>query len=180
MAFNSLDKLLNIILSQPQWQKQKRFYELKQYWYEIVNHKVAQHTRPLSLQNEVFYIATSNAVWAQELSLQRRNLLRKLNYRLPKPIKNLHFASMKWHSDQLNSSNYDDNREANHPSSINLSSSTIDKADTPQKALQQWFQQIKYRSSDWQPCPRCHILSPIGELKRWHVCAICFRNEQSQ
>ena len=178
MAFNSLEQLLNSILSQPQWQKQKRFYELKKYWYEIINHKIAQHTRPVSLKNEVFYIATSNSVWAQELSLQRHNLLRKLNHRLPKPIKNLHFASVQWHSNQQISTS-EDNIIKNHPSSITLPSSTIDQVDTPQEALQQWFQEIKNRSSDWQPCPRCQTLSPTGELKRWNLCAICFRDEQS-
>lgn len=178
MAFNSIDQLLNKILSQPQWQKQKRFYEVKKYWYQVTNHKVSQHTRPISIHNEILYIATSNAVWAQELSLQKRNLLRKLNNHLDEPLKNLHFASAQWHGNHLDISNFEDNSTSSHPSSINLASATVEKTDTPQEALEQWFQQIKNRSTDWQPCPRCQTLSPLGELKRWNLCIICFRDQQ--
>ena len=176
MAFDSLDKLFNVILSQPQWQEQKRYCELKKCWYKIINHKVAQHTRPVSIKNEVLYIATSNAVWAQELSLQRPNLIRKMNRRLEIPVENLHFASMKWHNNYLISANIEDFSQENHPSLVNPSADIAHPCNTPQEALEQWLQQIKNRASDWQTCPRCATFCPEGELKRWGVCRICFRN----
>ena len=180
MAFDSLDKLLQIILAQPQCQRQKRFYELKQCWYEIVNHKVAQHTRPVSLKNEILYVATANAVWAQELSLQRRNLRRKINRRLDMPINDLHFASMKWHGN-LSPIDEEDGAETIHPSAIAFSDNIMSdkaKSETPQQALEQWFEQIKNRSKNWHTCPQCQNLCPEGELKRWQMCAICFRDSR--
>ncbi len=177
MTFDSIDKLLKIILSQPQWQEQKRFHELKKYWYEIVNHKVAQHTRPVSIKKEVLYIATSNAVWAQELSLQRRNLVKKINNRVEIPLENLHFASMKWYSNYIESCDLEDNKNEIHPSLTNPLPKRPDQVNTPQEALKSWFEQIKTRSTDWQACPRCQRLCPQGELKRWDICAICFRDD---
>ena len=176
MAFDSLDKLFKVILSQPQWQKQKRYYELKKCWYEIINHKVAQHTRPVSIKNEVLYIATSNAVWAQELSLQRRNLMRKINLRLEIPLEDLHFASMNWHNNHPIDSDMEDLETENHPSSITPSPKITNPCDTAPEALEKWFEQIKNRGNDWQTCPRCATFCPEGELKRWGICRICFSN----
>lgn len=98
MTLNSIDKLLNSILSQPQWEKQRRYYELKKIWYEIVNQKIAQHTSPIYLKEEVLFIATQSAVWAQELSLQRRTLIIKINRRIQNPIKDIYFVFGKWYS----------------------------------------------------------------------------------
>ncbi len=180
MSFNSLDKLLQVILSQPQWEKQRRYYELKKCWYEIANHKVTQHTRPVSVKNDTLYVATSNAVWAQELSLQRRGLIVKINRRTEKPIKDLHFASMSWYNNHLVTINMeDDTRQEKHPSLIadsGVNSSSLEKSETPTEALEKWFEQIKNRTSTWHSCPNCHTSCPEGELKRWGVCAICFRD----
>ncbi|WP_017295061.1 DUF721 domain-containing protein [Geminocystis herdmanii] len=179
MTFYSIDKLLNVILAQPQWEKQRKYHELTKCWYQVVNHKIAQHTRPISLNNEVLYIATASSSWAQDLNLQRRSLILKINRRIDFTVKDLHFATVKWY--QNNSLNLDrsDNSDS-HPSTI-ISDSTLNllPPENPQEALQTWFNIIKKREQKFVTCPVCNINCPEGELKRWGYCAICFQKETS-
>lgn len=179
MTFNSIDKLLNQILSQPQWERQRRYHQLTKFWYQVINQKIAQHTRPVSLRDDILYIATSSSSWCQDLNLQRRSLIVKINRRIETPIKDLHFASVKWYQNQvITTDNQDDSKE--HPSMIIPESSfNFFPSDTPQEALEKWLQVIKNRATTWKICPRCHTNCPEGELKRWNICAICFQEENS-
>ena len=181
MSFDSIDKLFVQLLAQPQWDKQKRYLELKKYWYEIVNHKVAQHTRPVSIKHEVLYITTSNAMWSQELSLQKPNLLRKINRRVSKPIKDLHFASASWHNNlQSINAGVTAPTPENHPSFTTEQPDEkieIAESETPQEAMEKWLQQIKNRSQTWTTCPNCGASCPEGEITRWGKCMVCFQQE---
>lgn len=179
MALYSIDKLLNQILSQPQWEKQRRYHELTKFWYQVVNHKIAQHTRPVSLKDDVLFIATSSSSWSQDLNLQRRSLIIKINRRVESPIKDLHFASVKWYQNQSISLDEEDNNKE-HPSTIFPEFSfNLLPADNPQEALKKWLEIIKKRAITWEICPRCQTNCPEGELKRWGICAVCFQQENS-
>lgn len=179
MALYSIDKLLNQILSQPQWEKQRRYHELTKFWYQVINHRVAQHTRPVSLRDEILFIATSSSSWSQDLNLQRRSLIIKINRRIESPIKDLHFAPVKWYQNQpISVDEEDDNKK--HPSTIFPEFSfNLLPADNPQEALEKWLEIIKKRATTWEICPRCQTNCPEGELKRWGICAVCFQQENS-
>lgn len=143
----------------------------------MVNHKIAQHTRPISLKNEVLYIATASAAWAQDLNLQRRSLILKINRRIDFTLKDLHFATVKWYQNNSIEFNQEDNNNP-HPSTI-ISQSNLNllSPDNPQQALQTWFNIIKERQQKFTSCPICNINCPEGELKRWGYCAICFQKK---
>lgn len=181
MTLNSIDKLLNSILSQPQWDKQRRYYQLKKIWYEVVNQKIAQHTSPIYLKEETLFIATESASWAQDLTLQRRTLIIKINRHLETPINDLRFVFGKWYSQhQPPIPEADENTI--HPCFIESkeSSSVSSPPQTPQEALQKWLEIVKQRKKENQTCPSCQSFCPEGELKRWGVCAYCFREKVSR
>ena len=179
MTLYSIDKLLNQILSQPQWDKQRRYHELTKFWYQVVNHRVAQHSRPVSLRDEVLFIATSSSAWAQDLNLQRRSFIVKINRRVESPIKDLHFSPVKWYQNRpISVDREDDTKE--HPSTIIPKSSfNLLPVDNPQEALEKWLEIIKKRATTWEICPSCRTNCPKGELKRWGICAVCFQQENS-
>ncbi|MGI0482761.1 DUF721 domain-containing protein [Geminocystis sp. CENA526] len=179
MTFYSIDKLLNTILAQPTWEKQRKYHQLTKCWYQVVNHKVAQHTRPISLSNDILYIATASSAWAQDLNLQRRSLMIKINRRMDFTIEDLRFASVKWYQNNTISVDRED-KSKEHPSTI-ISDSSLNllPVDNPQEALQIWFNTIKKREQKFFTCPRCNTKCPEGELKRWGYCAICFQKSSS-
>lgn len=178
MTLNSIDKLLNSILSQPQWDKQKRYYELKKIWYEVVNQKIAQHTSPLYLKEETFFVATATASWAQELTLQRLTLMSKINRRLETPINDIRFLFGKWYS-QYQPPILEADKNTIHPCLIQSqeSYSVSPPSQTPQEALQKWLEVVKQRKRENETCPSCQSFCSEGELKRWGVCAYCFRDK---
>lgn len=186
MTLNSINKLLNSILSQPQWEKQRRYYQLKKIWYEVVNQKIAQHTSPIYLKEETLFIATESASWAQDLTLQRRTLIIKINRRIEKPINDIRFVFGKWYSQhQPPIPEADEN--SSHPSLIKVEKSDAiapeiitqspSPAKTPQEALEKWLEIVKQRRKENQICPSCQSFCPEGELKRWGICAYCFREK---
>ena len=183
MALNSIDQLLQVILAQPQWEKQQRFHELVKCWYQIINVKVAQNTRPYCLRDDNLSISTSSSVWAQELSLQRYQLLNKINRRASQPIKELSFSSAKWypHSKAIEAE-VDINTK--HPSLIEIDHNSIPSKtqrspliSNPQEAMNQWWAKVKQRSHSLPLCPQCQASTPEGELARWGICACCFAQQ---
>ncbi|NCQ03212.1 MAG: DUF721 domain-containing protein [Cyanobacteria bacterium] len=180
MTLYCLDNLLKQILSQPQWDKQGRYHELAKCWHQINNPRVIQHTRPIYFRDEVLNIATSSSAWAQDLNLQRRSLLTKINRRVESPINDLRFASAQWYQNHLIFMEEEDDNKI-HPSTIiSESSVNVSTVDNSQEVLQSWLETIKKRALTWKTCPRCETSCPEGELKRWGCCAICFREKNSQ
>lgn len=188
MPLSSLDQLLQRILAQPQWEKQRRFHELANCWYQIIPPRIAQNTRPYCLKEDTLFISTSSFSWSQNLSLQRYSLLQKINHRVSQPIKALSFSSARWYpyteSNHL-TKQVDDNKI--HPSIItnqdNLteimekrspSNLPSNPSTNPQSALQEWFNHIQQKNQSYPSCPNCQALTPQGEIDRWGVCACCF------
>lgn len=187
MSLNSLDQLLNAILAQPQWEKQRRFNELVKCWNQIINAKVAQNTRPYCLRDDTLFISTSGSVWAQNLSLQRYNLLKKINRRASQPIKELRFSPAKWYPYTAPTEIEADVSNI-HPSLIKIDDSLTktelerspsDKISNPQEAMKRWFTHIQQQSQSFPLCPNCQASTPPGELKRWGVCSCCFAQQSS-
>jgi len=184
MTFQSIDNLLDSILAQPQWETQRRYHRLVRVWYQVVSSRVAQHSRPIALRDEVLWVTTSSSAFSQNLSLQRYTLIKKINRRLNESIKDIRFTTNKWYQKPL----IEPEEETNltHPSMLEKQSGLGDLDNyenysiTPQQALQQWFDKLKVRSQHLPRCPRCQTPTPEGELERWGICGCCFAQNKNQ
>lgn len=177
MTLYSLDSLLKKMLSQPQWDKHIQYYQLRTSWYEVVNEKIAQYTQPVFLQDEVFFVAVKNAVWAQDLTLQRLNFLRKINSRSETPIKDIRFITAKWLENYLKNLPQEEEKSLKGEGEFNpLENYQMQPCDEPKQALNQWLEMIKTRNSLAKTCPKCERFCPEKELQRWGFCALCFRD----
>ncbi|HIK37915.1 MAG: DUF721 domain-containing protein [Geminocystis sp.] len=174
MGLQDINHLLKKILSQPQWQKQKRNYEVKKAWQETVNHRIAQHTKVLTVRNDVLLVATTSAPWAQQLTLQRQSLLTNINRFLETPIKDIRFTILLWHNFTGTDTTVESEETQNHPSLVNP---TEKPTPDPRGPFQQWLETIRKRRAENTICPVCSCYCPPGELQRWGMCAFCFRQQ---
>lgn len=142
MGLQDINHLLKKILSQPQWQKQKRNYEVKKAWQETVNHRIAQHTKVLTVRNDVLLVATTSAPWAQQLTLQRQSLLTNINRFLETPIKDIRFTILLWHNFTGTDTTVESEETQNHPSLVNP---TEKPTPDPRGPFQQWLETIRKR-----------------------------------
>jgi len=63
-------------------------------WKEVVGDKVASHTQPIRIKKGVLFVNASSPVWAQELSLIKKELIRKINKYLKNDlVKDIRFSS---------------------------------------------------------------------------------------
>lgn len=173
MSFDSLDKILNAITEQPDWEPYRQFCHLLRCWRQVVAPPIAENTRPLSISRNILWVATSSSVWAQTLSLQRHQILTKLNAALPEPLKDIRFSPAQWHD-----SRFQAEMEAESPSQIEIpaevfSISESPPGNTPESAFQHWARAVQARTQSWPLCPQCQCPTPSGELDRWNVCSFC-------
>lgn len=175
MALKSVNDILGVLEQQAQWREQP-LQKLLQSWAEVVGSKVAAHTRPLSIQRQVLWVATSSAAWAQNMTFSRQTLMVKLNQKLPEPLLDIRFSTAGWavppelpkqklvvpqdHPSYLGS--LSSSRRQMHPH--------IQNVDT---AFGSWAQKIQVRSHNLPLCPQCQCPTPPGELQRWQVCCVC-------
>lgn len=88
MSFTSFQKLLPRIIRRLNLQKafeaagvcEKARQALTKTWNEEVSKKV----RPLYFKKGILTLGAENSVWAQEIHLQRKKLLEKINHSLPR------------------------------------------------------------------------------------------------
>ena len=55
-------------------------------WDKTVGNKISKKTEPISVKNGTLVIKTTNPVWKQELQIQKREIINKLNNELKKNI----------------------------------------------------------------------------------------------
>ena len=186
MFFSSLEQTLAQITNQPGWEKYQQYRQLLECWQKIVSKEIGQQTRPLYINRQVLFVATSSSVWSQELTLQRYTLLKQLNTRLAFSLKDIRFSSSQWqqNSDRHLSPNKQD-RHSLHPSHIDINTDRIDTnnlplVDEPQAVVKHWLNVLRERSSNLSVCPQCHSPTPEGELKRWSLCCHCAAKKWSE
>lgn len=64
-------------------------------WPSVVDEKVGRNTEPVKIQNRVLYVSTANPVWAQELSLLKREIIKKFNQQAgEEAISDIRFKAM--------------------------------------------------------------------------------------
>jgi predicted nucleic acid-binding Zn ribbon protein len=181
MSFDSLDRILEALEKQPGWEAHRQYRHLLQCWETVVEPKIVKQTRPLYVSRNVLFVATASSVWAQNLSLQRYSLLKKLNALLSEPLVDIRFSSAQWYNVKPAVATERADREK-HPSTIAPVPSLSElpnKNPTPQEAFQRWAKVIEARSQNLPLCPNCQSPTPPGELERWTVCAYCIRKQQS-
>ena len=188
MFSNSLKNILHRLSQQPEWEQYQQYCEVKKCWQKITNQKIAYNTQPKFISRQILWVATSSSVWAQELSLQRYSLLKKLNSQLTFTITDIRFSPGNWTESSLTSQSEAKNHNITKfpkppilPKIKGLKNSP--KIDDPQIALKKWLEKIQNRAESqtqpYLPCPQCSSLTPIPELERWQVCSHCIANKWS-
>ncbi|MCC0176297.1 DUF721 domain-containing protein [Waterburya agarophytonicola K14] len=200
MHFHSVEKILTQLEQQPGWEKFRDYRQLLQCWHNTVNKNTAEHTRPLYINRQILWIATSSASRAQELSFQRYSLLKRLNKQLPFTLKDIRFSSSGWHQtahqdrstqilfeiSQKQKSQKPKKNLMNSSFSENKLENTRDDHSPSEKAkiaAKRWLDTIsqnRRKSSSLLSCPICNSPTPTGEIERWNSCYICIAQKRSR
>ncbi len=193
MDIQPLNGILSGIGSGGEWDQQRQLKRLISQWEAIVGATVAQHSCPLEVRNGILQVATSTAVWAQNLSFERRRILKKLNQRAHFQIlglKEIRFSTAQWHNRPGSSGALTVDKRLNsyqqqmqwqqHPSRLPPPENDLphpEAAESAPQAFDRWSQRRQQQINQVPPCPQCQTPSPEGELQRWGVCAFCMTQE---
>lgn len=199
MYFNSVEQILAQLENQPGWEKFREHRQLLKSWDRVVNCQTAQHTRPLYINRQILYVATSSAARAQELSFQRYTLLKRLNQQLTFALKDIRFSSSQWHQNtshhevspslftisdrqkSVKSSNPSFPLEQENRSNQELSKvSSLSPQERAKNAAQRWLKTIKERPLPNLVCPNCQSITSQAELTRWNLCHHCIAQQWSE
>lgn len=194
MALEGLEGLIKALETQESWQMQQQFRLVLLHWPKSVGFAVARKTRPVSIQRGTLYVATATASWAQTLSYERLNILKKLNRYQRRPLKSIRFSTAQWAqaqnsqaqefqgqntglsaaADRATGESQVPERLAQHPSYVgDVPHLPVKPKQTPQKAFQLWATTLQSMQQHQSTCPVCHCHCPQGELARWASCAHC-------
>ncbi|WP_013323471.1 DUF721 domain-containing protein [Gloeothece verrucosa] len=186
MSFESISEIINFVEQQPGWEMVRLYRHIQRCWSTLVGSRVAAHTRPLFVQRQVLWVATSSSAWAQNLSLMRYSLLKKLNAQLSEPLSDIRFSPASWYN-SLQIDDGEDQAQANlreqHPSFVSREQDLIKPeqspslSDDPQAVFEHWVQKMQQNHQHLPLCPSCHCPTPRGELQRWSVCSYCATKE---
>ncbi len=161
-------------LRKAQWKQQREFGKLQHAWAEVVGPAVAAQAQPTQINaQQVLFVATSSAVWAQNLAFERQRLLTKLNALLNKPLTDIRFSTSQW---QARNPNRSHSSKSWTPESLAMRSGAmaVSKAtEDHQDVFRRWSERVKAQSQTYPICPQCHCATPPAELKRWSVCCLC-------
>ncbi len=178
MSFKSVHDILGILEKQAKWQEQP-FQRLLKCWAEVVGAVAAAHTRPLSIQRDVLWVATSSSAWAQNLTFGRSSLLLKLNKNLPTPLVDIRFSTAGWQHPSVERKQQQTILPYEHPSYVGdrITSDNTPSIQDANAAFGNWAKIVQTRSHGLPLCPQCQSPTPPGELQRWAVCCICAAKE---
>ncbi|MDF5724273.1 MAG: DciA family protein [Rhizonema sp. PD37] len=179
MSFKSVNDILGDLEVQAKLQQQP-FQSVLKYWAEVAGTIVANHSRPLSIQRHVLWVATSSAAWAQNLTFQRQQLLLKLNQKLCDPLDplvDIRFSTAGWQRPKEKESSAQALSSSQHPSYISddmgISRDRKPTSKNADAAFGHWAELVRSRSLGLPLCPQCQCPTPPGELLRWQVCSVC-------
>ncbi|WP_159788314.1 DciA family protein [Sodalinema gerasimenkoae] len=179
MSFESLHQILRSASRPVVAPEQEQLEQLLALWPDVVGQKAARFSRPTRLSQSILQVATANAVWAQHLTFQRRQLLKRLNSQLEEPLKDIRLSPRRWHQEAQTPDANPEYQLSDHPSVWNDSAEPSPGRETappslsPQLAFEALLQKLSARTHGSPICPVCHCPTPIGELERWSVCAVC-------
>ena len=68
---------------------------LLELWGEVVEDNIARNTEPVKISNRTLHVAARTAVWAQELTFLKRQIIQKFNERAGRDaINDIRFKTM--------------------------------------------------------------------------------------
>jgi predicted nucleic acid-binding Zn ribbon protein len=89
----SIGKVLQQVIADLGLEKRLREQRAVVDWKEIVGEKVASHSRAIRVDRGRLFVEVDSSVWAQELSLMKRRILRQVNVKAgERVIDNVHFV----------------------------------------------------------------------------------------
>ncbi|MDV3002397.1 MAG: hypothetical protein N5P05_004003 [Chroococcopsis gigantea SAG 12.99] len=169
MTFEGIDKILNSLTRQEGWDDYQHYRQIILCWQKSVSPRLLHKTRVVSLSRGVVSIATAGAALAQDLTLQRSSLIKRLNACLEKPVTDIRFSSAQWQEKAAENSS--------RPPIPDSTGPTVDpQLPTPVSGsgFDRWRQRIHQRSLTWSSCPECQAPTPERELQRWNRCSLCW------
>jgi predicted nucleic acid-binding Zn ribbon protein len=183
MPLDAIGRVINQLEKQPSWRSRGQFRQILDHWPALVGPAVARQAEPIRLTGSILYVAVTNPMWAQTLTLERFNLLTKLNQKLHLGLSDLRFSSGDWYRRSPTSPTPAQNSLETlpewlrqHPSfephAISASPQTNPKP-TPIESFQRWATLAQDMAAQRALCPICRCPTPSGELKRWSCCSIC-------
>jgi predicted nucleic acid-binding Zn ribbon protein len=199
--FDSVEQILSQLETQPGWEKFREHRQILKCWSRVVNQKTAQHTRPLYINRQILYVATSSSARAQELAFQRSTLLKRLNQQselaeLATEIKDIRFSSSQWHQESNSphsqasfftisdrqkiktaSASLIDPKQDNTPQNRDNHLSSQEQA---KKAAQRWLKSIEQKLITTATCLKCNSIISQAELNRWNLCHHCAAQKWSE
>jgi len=199
LHFNSVEKILAQLEKQPGWEKFRDYRQLLKCWHNTVNRSTADNTRPLRINRQILWVATNSASRAQELSLSRYALLKRLNKQLPFVLKDIRFSSSGWYqttyekkdskilfnvSPQLKS--FKSEKNIRDPDIVDNKLENVEDNHLPTEkakaAAKRWLKTISRdgQNSSSLSCPQCGSSTPTGEIERWNSCYLCVAQKWSK
>ncbi len=85
----SLKKILKEYLEGTNFKEINETISIKKIWEKTVGEPICKNTKIISLKKQTLIIKASNPVWRNELSLQKNNLLEKLQKKINNKINNI-------------------------------------------------------------------------------------------
>ena len=184
MTLNSLNSVLAKLMDQQAWQHQRRLQAITDLWQTQLPKKAQQYSRPHSIKDNILFVATANTTWSQHLTLQRLNILAKLNAQLTPdlPLEDIRFSTVHWQSKPAYSPLADP--DSPHPSHIgdrpSRPPSPRPHDQSPTEAVRAWLTHQQHQLKDQPLCPECQTPTPQGELDRWQKCRCCIAQQWQQ
>jgi predicted nucleic acid-binding Zn ribbon protein len=181
MAIDPLDSILKTLRQDrsgqdQQWQQRQAFDKLQRGWTEVVGEAVAAHAQPIALQRGILQVATSSAVWSQNLSFQRHLILRKLIDR-GWTLRNIQFSPAQWADRPADPSLTSDQQHdiwKLHPSRLpTVPRQAHEPSLLPESSFDLWASTRRRQLQHLPLCPICQVPTPPGEIDRWTRCSFC-------
>lgn len=184
-GMKSINHVLGGLENRYKLREQKQFQRLLLAWADVVGEVVAAQTQPIAVERNVLQVATSSSVWAQNLVFERQRILEKLNAALSIALVDIRFSTAQWKPKGVTTQSVGVEEQERlwnqHPSRLNaphpvpppLPSEPTD----PAQVYERWAAQMRSRTAHLPLCPHCQCPTPVGELERWQVCAICAAQE---
>lgn len=91
-----VDSVIEKVLSGMDLLTQTRRYQIFYYWPKIMG-DISDHAKPRRIDGDVLYVATSSSTWAQELTMMKRDIIKKIESTLGgKYINDIYFSEHLW------------------------------------------------------------------------------------
>jgi len=157
-------------------------------WAEVVGPQVAAVTQVERVQGTALVVRVKNSVWANELSLLKGDMLRRLNLALGGPV----LSDIRFKASGL----AHEKNPARVPAApvlpdapalgrIRLSGDALGRVEAVVQSISDEALRVRVRASllraarletwkrahEWRPCTRCGVLSALAATP--HLCALC-------